>query len=77
MHRLREQLGLTPDPKIPSRDAINQGLQALGAVGLQWISEPTCASFSQMGAWVAQVTRDGELAWMRSRLAAKAASAPR
>lgn len=74
LHVLEERLGLSHSPQALSKEDWERGLKAMGEHTMQWMEEPSCASFSSMGRHVMALARDGELATMRK---AVPASGPR
>lgn len=77
LHSLEERLGLPHSPKALSKEDWERGLKVMGDNYMQWVTEPTCASFSRMGRHVIALAREGELATVREHLKAAAAPGPR
>lgn len=77
LYSLEERLGFAHSPQAMAKAESDQLLKLMGEESLRWISEPSCANFSRGGREVLALSQQGEVAYLRNRLKAQAASRPR
>ncbi|KQV48591.1 hypothetical protein ASC95_22005 [Pelomonas sp. Root1217] len=76
LYRLEERVGLAHSAKALQRDEGNRVLEAMAADSMRWLKEPSCGSLSRMGRQLALLARQGELAYARTVMKDRPASAP-
>ncbi len=76
LYRLEERVGLVHSAKALQRDEGNRVLEAMAADSMRWLKEPNCGGLSRMGRQLALLARQGELAYARTVMKDRPASAP-
>jgi hypothetical protein len=77
LYSLEERMGLLHSAKSLQRDESNRISEAIVAITTRWLQEPSCAGLSRVGHQLAQLSRQGELAFAQALVKNKPASAPR
>lgn len=77
LYALEDRLGLPHGPASMTREEGGRLFEMLGAQSMDWVAEPSCANFSRAGRQLVNLARQGELAYLRARVKASPASAPR
>lgn len=77
LHSLEERLRMPHSPVAMTREELERVMKGTVEDSMRWITEPSCAAFSEGGKRFVALARQGELAHVLAKRAGAAASSPR